>query len=176
MVESSLARSFHSISMIRNFSGFGKAFKSAAASIIFIYHTNPRQASRAILSGANIGLPRKMVKNMVVIPRFHAAASVGEKLGVKPHTPNAKPDQTGSLAACLQYPKTFANRCVCGGDYSAAPLAGILAWASLQIQNEPRPTGAMWNRHGGRLTIAHEFGNALDQLRSLSNQGLEWAD
>ena len=96
MVESSLARSFHSISMIRNFSGFGKAFKSAAASIIFIYHTNSRQASRAILSGANIGPPRKMVKNMVVIPRFHAAASVRDKLGVKPHTPNAKPDQTAS--------------------------------------------------------------------------------
>jgi hypothetical protein len=34
----------------------------------------------------------------------------------------------------------------------------------------------MWNRHGARLTIACEFGSALEQLRSLAPLGLEWAD
>jgi hypothetical protein len=34
----------------------------------------------------------------------------------------------------------------------------------------------MWNRHGSRLTIAREFGSALEELRSLAPLGLEWAD
>ena len=38
------------------------------------------------------------------------------------------------------------------------------------------PTGTMWNRHGGRLSIAVEFGAALRELRELSGRGLVWAD
>jgi len=34
----------------------------------------------------------------------------------------------------------------------------------------------MWNRHGKRLTIAHCFREALDELRDLSEEGLLWAD
>lgn len=38
------------------------------------------------------------------------------------------------------------------------------------------PSGTMWNRHGGRLTIAHCFMEALHQLRELADEGLIWAD
>jgi hypothetical protein len=34
----------------------------------------------------------------------------------------------------------------------------------------------MWNRHGGRLSIASEFAGPLRELRALSRQGLVWAD
>ena len=37
-------------------------------------------------------------------------------------------------------------------------------------------TGAMWNRHGQRLTIEREFDAALDILRPLAGSGLVWAD
>ena len=38
------------------------------------------------------------------------------------------------------------------------------------------PSGTMWNRHGGRLTIAPCFMHALDELRDLADEGLIWAD
>ena len=38
------------------------------------------------------------------------------------------------------------------------------------------PSGTMWNRHGSRLSIAHCFTEALDELRELSEEGLLWAD
>jgi hypothetical protein len=34
----------------------------------------------------------------------------------------------------------------------------------------------MWNRHGGRLSIAHEFASPLRELRRLADAGLIWAD
>ena len=34
----------------------------------------------------------------------------------------------------------------------------------------------MWNRHGGRLSIAGEFASPLRELRKLSGRGLVWAD
>jgi hypothetical protein len=34
----------------------------------------------------------------------------------------------------------------------------------------------MWNRHGARLTIAHCFKDALDELHDLADEGLIWAD
>jgi len=38
------------------------------------------------------------------------------------------------------------------------------------------PSGTMWNRHGARLTIAHCFKEALNELRDLADEGLVWAD
>lgn len=38
------------------------------------------------------------------------------------------------------------------------------------------PSGTMWNRHGGRLTIAHCFKEALNELCDLADDGLIWAD
>jgi len=38
------------------------------------------------------------------------------------------------------------------------------------------PSGTMWNRHGSKLTIAHCFKDALDELRDLADEGLIWAD
>ena len=34
----------------------------------------------------------------------------------------------------------------------------------------------MWNRHGSKLTIAHCFKEALDELRDLADEGVIWAD
>jgi len=34
----------------------------------------------------------------------------------------------------------------------------------------------MWNRHGGRLSIAGEFASPLRELRRLADAGLVWAD
>jgi ATP-dependent DNA ligase len=82
--------------------------------------------------------------------------------------------------AIVPNPPTYPARPIGGGRLELAPKKpGV--WHAEPKYNGWRtlvhcPSGAMWNRHGGRLTIAHEFGNALDQLRSLSNQGLEWAD
>jgi len=38
------------------------------------------------------------------------------------------------------------------------------------------PSGTMWNRQGKRLTIAHCFREALDELLDRSEEGLLWAD
>jgi ATP-dependent DNA ligase len=38
------------------------------------------------------------------------------------------------------------------------------------------PSGTQWNRHGGRLTIAACFREAVEQLRDLADDGLIWAD
>lgn len=82
--------------------------------------------------------------------------------------------------AIVPNPPTYPARPIGGGRLELAPKKpGV--WHAEPKYNGWRalvhcPTGAMWNRHGGRLTIAHEFESALDQLRSLSNQGLEWAD
>ena len=38
------------------------------------------------------------------------------------------------------------------------------------------PSGTMWNRHGGRLSIAGEFASPLRELRKFSGRGLVWAD
>ena len=75
---------------------------------------------------------------------------------------------------------TYPARPIGGGRLELAPKK-LGVWHAEPKYNSWRtlvhcPSGAMWNQHGGRLTIAHAFGNALDQLRSLSNQGLERAD
>lgn len=38
------------------------------------------------------------------------------------------------------------------------------------------PSATMWNRHGGKLTIAPCFMEALHELRDLADDGLIWAD
>jgi len=56
------------------------------------------------------------------------------------------------------------------GEWFAEPK--VNGWRALVHT----PSGAMWNRHGKRLTIAHCFKDALDELRDLGDEGLVWAD
>ena len=84
------------------------------------------------------------------------------------------------IEAAIPNPPTYPARPIGGGRLELAPKKPGL-WHAEPKYNGWRalvhcPTGTMWNRHGGRLTIAHEFKNALDRLRELSKQGLEWAD
>jgi len=85
-----------------------------------------------------------------------------------------------ATAPIVPSPPTYPARPIGGGRLELAPKKpGV--WHAEPKYNGRRalvhcPTGAMWNRHGGRLTIAHDFESALAQLRALSNQGLEWAD
>ena len=84
------------------------------------------------------------------------------------------------IEAAIPNPPTYPARPIGGGRLELAPKKPGL-WHAEPKYNGWRalvhcPTGTMWNRHGGLLTIAHEFKNALDRLRELSNHGLEWAD
>lgn len=85
-----------------------------------------------------------------------------------------------AITGIVPSPPTYPARPIGGGRLELAPKKpGV--WHAEPKYNGWRalvhcPTGAMWNRHGGMLTIAHEFESALAQLRALSNQGLEWAD
>ena len=76
-------------------------------------------------------------------------------------------------------PITFPARPIQGGKIERAPKKTGLWFA------EPKygwralvhcPSGAMWNRHGGRLSIVGEFASPLRELRNLSARGLVWAD
>ena len=78
------------------------------------------------------------------------------------------------------HPPTFPARPIRGGKLELAPKkSGI--WFAEPKYNGWRalvhtPTGAMWNRHGQRLTIEREFAKALAALRALAESGLVWAD
>jgi len=77
-------------------------------------------------------------------------------------------------------PITFPARPIQGGKLDKAPKkTGV--WFAEPKYNGWRalvhcPSGTMWNRHGGRLSIAGEFAAPLRELRALSRQGLVWAD
>ena len=75
---------------------------------------------------------------------------------------------------------SFPARPIQGGKLERAPKKTGL-WFAEPKYNGWRalvhcPSGTMWNRHGGRLSIAGEFGAALRELRELSADGLVWAD
>lgn len=78
------------------------------------------------------------------------------------------------------HPPTFPARPIRGGKLELAPKkSGV--WFAEPKYNGWRalvhtPTGAMWNRHGQRLTIEREFAQALAVLHGLSESGLVWAD
>ncbi len=74
-------------------------------------------------------------------------------------------------------PPTYPLRPLNGGRFDKAPAKRGL-WAYEPKVNGWRalvhtPTGTMFNRHGERLSIAHEFGPALASLREC---GLDWLD
>jgi ATP-dependent DNA ligase len=77
-------------------------------------------------------------------------------------------------------PLTFPARPIQGGRLELAPpKRGV--WAAEPKFNGWRalvhtPSASMWNRHGGRLTIAPCFRAALEALRGLADEGLIWAD
>jgi ATP-dependent DNA ligase len=77
-------------------------------------------------------------------------------------------------------PITFPARPIQGGKLDKAPKKTGL-WFAEPKYNGWRalvhcPSRTMWNRHGGRLSIAHEFSAALRELRQLCGRGLVWAD
>lgn len=77
-------------------------------------------------------------------------------------------------------PITFPARPIQGGKLDKAPKKTGL-WFAQPKYNGWRalvhcPSGTMWNRQGGRLSIAHEFSAALRELRQLCGRGLVWAD
>ena len=87
---------------------------------------------------------------------------------------NAKSD---SIPA---HPPTFPARPIRGGKLELAPKKSGVWFAEPKFNGwralVHTSTGAMWNRHGQRLTIEREFEAALDQLRPLAESGLVWAD
>jgi len=78
------------------------------------------------------------------------------------------------------HPPTFPARPIRGGKLELAPKKSGIWFAEPKFNGwralVHAPTGAMWNRHGQRLTIEREFGATLDQLRPLAARGLVWAD
>ena len=88
-------------------------------------------------------------------------------------------EQNGAVPA----PITFPARPIQGGKLDKAPKKTGL-WFAEPKYNGWRalvhcPSGTMWNRHGGRLSIAGEFASPLRELRELrelSGRGLVWAD
>jgi hypothetical protein len=84
--------------------------------------------------------------------------------------------QNGGVPCLISYPA----RPLQGGKLDRAPKK-IGLWYAEPKYNGWRavvhcPSGTMWNRHGGRLSIAHEFDAALRELKKLSATGLIWAD
>ena len=77
-------------------------------------------------------------------------------------------------------PPTFPARPIRGGKLELAPKKSGIWFAEPKFNGwralVHTPTGAMWNRHGQRLTIEREFEAALDRLRPLAGSGLVWAD
>ena len=85
-------------------------------------------------------------------------------------------EQNGEVPLLISYPA----RPIQGGKLDRAPKKTGL-WYAQPKYNGWRalvhcPSGAMWNRHGGRLSIAHEFDGALCELQKFSEAGLIWAD
>ncbi len=85
-------------------------------------------------------------------------------------------EQNGGVPSLISYPA----RPIQGGKLDRAPKK-IGVWYAQPKYNGWRavvhcPSGTMWNRHGGRFTIAHEFDAALRELRKLVEAGLIWAD
>ena len=85
-------------------------------------------------------------------------------------------EQNGGVPSLISYPA----RPIQGGKLDRAPKK-IGLWYAQPKYNGWRavvdcPSGTMWNRHGGRLSIAGEFSMALGELKKLSKAGLIWAD
>jgi hypothetical protein len=85
-------------------------------------------------------------------------------------------EPNGGVPSLISYPA----RPLQGGKLDRAPKKTGL-WYAQPKYNGWRalvhcPSGTMWNRHGGRLSIAHEFDAALCELQKFSEAGLIWAD
>ena len=75
---------------------------------------------------------------------------------------------------------TYPARPIQGGRLELAPPKRGLWFAEPKFNGwralVHTPSGTMWNRHGSRLSIAHCFAEALDELRDLSEEGFLWAE
>lgn len=121
-------------------------------------------------------------------PRWHGAGRLRKASGMKTlatistlaaeETSLSSPinEQNGAVPT----PITFPARPIQGGKLDRAPKKTGLWFAEPKFNGWRAlvhcPSGAMWNRHGGRLSIEREFGAALRELRRLSEAGLVWAD
>lgn len=84
------------------------------------------------------------------------------------------------INAEIPKPFTFPARPIQGGKLERAPRK-TGRWFAEPKYNGWRalvhcPSGAMWNRHGERLSIEREFAEAVGELRKLVKAGLIWAD
>ena len=88
--------------------------------------------------------------------------------------------QRRAEAATLPPLLTYPARPIQGGLLELAPPKRGVWFAEPKLNGwralVHTPSGTMWNRHGSRLTIAHCFREALDDLRALADDGLLWAD
>ena len=75
---------------------------------------------------------------------------------------------------------TYPARPIQGGRLELAPPKRGLWYAEPKLNGWRAiihtPTGTMWNRHGGLLTIADCFRPALAALAKIAPRGLVWAD
>jgi ATP-dependent DNA ligase len=75
---------------------------------------------------------------------------------------------------------TYPARPMQGGRLELAPPKRGLWFAEPKFNGwralVHMPSGTLWNRHGGKLTIAACFRDAVEQLRDLADNGLIWAD
>ena len=112
-----------------------------------------------------------------------AAETINHKAGGIPYQPGSQTRQISLINAAPAAPVTpitYPARPIQGGKLDLAPRK-IGIWFAEPKYNGWRalvhcPSGTMWNRHGKRLSIAAEFGPALQELRSLVRHGLIWAD
>ena len=112
-----------------------------------------------------------------------AAETISSKAGGIPYQPGSQPRQIRLINAAPSAPVspiTYPARPIQGGKLDLAPRK-IGVWFAEPKYNGWRalvhcPSGTMWNRHGKRLSIAAEFGPALQELRGLVRYGLIWAD
>lgn len=75
---------------------------------------------------------------------------------------------------------TYPARPIQGGRLELAPSKRGVWFAEPKVNGwravVHTPSGTMWNRHGTKLTIAHCFKEALEDLCELAHAGLLWAD
>lgn len=122
-----------------------------------------------------------MMSERLVIPMPGGGRCVITRAALE-EAPRALAEKASAVERSRQAPSllTYPARPVQGGRLELAPPKRG-EWCAEPKFNGWRalvhcPSGTMWNRHGKRLTIAHCFAEALDELRHLSDEGFLWAD
>lgn len=121
------------------------------------------------------------MSDRIVIPVFDGERCVTTRAALE-RAARALAEKAQAIERSRQAPPllTYPARPIQGGRLELAPPKRGL-WFAEPKYNGWRAlvhcrSGTMWNRFGKRLTIAHCFTEALDELRDLSEEGLLWAD